>query len=111
MAHFNKDIALGSLERVASRFTVYPAVSCGRPEMSAFFKAAYADQFNAAEYQDEKKIAEKREWADVRNPNKDGFQSLAWICREKASRRIVGHFGIMPVSLKYRDGYCPAAWG
>jgi len=101
MAHFNKDTVSGSLGRVASRFTVSPAASSGRPELIAFLKAAYADQFNAAEYQDEKKVVERLEWA----------RSLAWLCRENASGKIVGHFGITQVWLKYKDGYCPAAWG
>lgn len=99
------------LERAAKRYTVYASQSANRPELIEFLKTAYADQFNAAEYQNEKDIIERWEWANVKNPNIDGFQSSAWICRENISKRIVGHFGIIPISLKYRDNYYPAAWG
>ena len=96
---------------VARYYTVYPAGSAGRSELLSFLKAAYADQFNAPEYQDEKDITERWEWANIKNPNKGSFKSLSWICRENTSNKIVGHFGVMPISLKYRDVYCPAVWG
>jgi len=96
---------------MANRYTVYPAQSADFSELAAFFRAAYADQFNASEYRDEKKIARKWEWANTRNPYKENFRSTAWICRENVSGKIAGHLGITPVSLKYKDGYYPGAWG
>mgnify|MGYP001583571419 FL=1 len=94
------------LARVTKCYKVEPAHSAKSEELAYFFKAAYADQFNAAEYQNEKRVMERWEWSDIRNPQKYGIQSLSWICRENKSDRIVGYFGIMPVSLKYRNFSC-----
>ncbi|MBU0605757.1 MAG: GNAT family N-acetyltransferase [Candidatus Omnitrophica bacterium] len=101
----------GSLGRVAEYYTIYSGSSAEGVELIEFFRAAYAGEFNAAGYRDDKKIIDKWEWANLNNPNRNGFRSMAWICRENNSRRIVGHFGIMPVSLKYKGSYYPAVWG
>lgn len=99
------------LTRVEKYYTIYPAESVDRPEVITFLKAAYADQFNAADYKDEKDIIKRWEWANIKNPNKSSFQSSAWVCRENSSKRIVGLLGIIPVSLKCGDSYYPVAWG
>jgi len=105
------DTVSGSLRRISRGYTVYPAQSAARSELVEFFKVAYSGEFNSAGYRDGNKIAEKWEWGNTRNPNRSGFRSTSWICRENNSGRIVGHFGIMPVSLRYKGAYYSAVWG
>lgn len=105
------DILSKVLAGVVRYYTIYPAHPTDRTELVDFLKAAYADQFNAAEYQNTKSIIERWEWATTRNPHKEGAQSSGWICRENKSNKIVGHFGIIPISLKYKNNLYTAVWG
>ncbi|MFC1576164.1 GNAT family N-acetyltransferase [Candidatus Omnitrophota bacterium] len=76
-----------------------------------FFKIAYSDQFNASYYQNDEKIIKRLEWCGIKNPNSPDKQPTSWICKERKSGKIVGHFGIMPVTLKHESTSSPAAWG
>lgn len=99
------------IKRIACHYKIYPVQSSDLSEVVAFFKAAYADQFNASEYKNEDDIIKRWKWANIENPNRDGLGPLAWICRENSSKKIIGHFGVIPIALKCKDRYYPAVWG
>jgi len=99
------------LSRMDRHYMVDVPLPAEKKALVDFFKIAYSDQFNASYYQDDEEIAKRLEWCDVKNPNVPNRQPTSWICKERKTGKIVGHFGIMPVALKHKDAYSPAAWG
>ena len=99
------------ITRVEKRYKVETADSVEKKELVNFFKEAYSDQFNAADYQNGEEILKRWEWANLNNPNIYAKQFPAWVCKDNKTNRIVGHFGIIPVLLKFKNSCHPAAWG
>ncbi|NQT00248.1 MAG: GNAT family N-acetyltransferase [Candidatus Omnitrophica bacterium] len=99
------------LRRTQRRYAVEKAASVEIDQLLDFFARAYRDQFNAGAYRDKDTIAERWKWANLNNPNIADGCDTAWICRDKDSGRIVGHFGTTPVSLKVGSECLPAVWG
>ena len=99
------------LLRVAKRYIVEEAGAASREEVIAFLKRAYSDQFNAKEYEDEQNIKKRWEWANKLNPNMPEGMFPAWISRDRESRKIVGHFAVIPVHIKLKQSLYPAVWG
>lgn len=97
--------------RLARHYKVERTSSIPKDELVSFFKAAYADQFSAPDHKDENDIMGLWEWANLKNPNIVPGQFPAWICRKNSDNKIVGHFAIIPVSVKFRSSSYPAAWG
>lgn len=75
-----------------------------------FFKLAYSDQFNAADYSNEEQVIKRWEWANLMNPNIHENLFPAWVCKDSTSNKIVGHCGLIPVLLKFKDTCYPVAW-
>lgn len=66
------------LSRVAKRYKVEAASSVSKEDLTDFLKAAYADQFNAANYQNEEDIIALWNWSNLENPNIKDNQFPAW---------------------------------
>lgn len=108
----NNEIKLDKvLTRVGNRYKVERASLVKKEDLIHFFKTAYADQFNAMDYQNEENIIKFWKWANLENPCILKEQFPAWICRDNKNNRVIGHFGVMPVLMKFKDSYYPAVWG
>ena len=99
------------LSRVARHYTIESADLTKMEELVSFFRSAYSDQFNAADYKNTEEITKRWEWANRKNPNIDGGQFPAWLCKDNKNNDILGHFAVIPTSLKFRDQHYPAVWG
>jgi len=99
------------LARLEKGYRVETARGVNAQELFDFFKTAYSDQFNAADYLDEDKVLRRWKWANLENPHIDKDIFPAWICRDKKNGRIVGHFAVTPISLKFQNTSYPAVWG
>jgi GNAT superfamily N-acetyltransferase len=95
----------------AKRYRIETSDSVKKEDLATFFKEAYANQFNAPDYEDEENAIRRWEWANLSNPNIYDKQFPSWVCKDRKSDTIVGHFGIIPVVLKYKENYYPAVWG
>jgi len=105
-----KDIAL-VLEESKGRFTIETANLAKKEDVFNFFQQAYADQFNAADFQNSKDFSVRWEWANVKNPNIEDNEFPAWFCKDKESEEIVGHLGVIPVSINIKNSLYRAVWG
>jgi len=99
------------LSEVAERYTVEPADSVKEEVMIDFLKSAYAGRPAADNYRDKAQAIRRQQWLKLKNPNLNNEQSISWVARDRKSGALVGHFGIMPISLKYKESSYPAAWG
>ena len=79
--------------------------------VSDFFKQAYQDQFNASYYRDYNAIAQRRVWYSKKSPEISSNKTLSWICKEKKTGKIIGHFGIIPAKLKHKHNQNTVVWG
>src|SRR4030042_1463904 len=98
------------LSKAAANYRVETAGSVDTEDLIDFFKRAYSDQFNAGSYHDRARILKRWEWANLNNPNIYDREFPSWVCKDNREGKIVGHFGIMPVSLKVKNLLYPAAW-
>lgn len=106
----NKKVEVSKvISRVSKRYKFERLVFEKKVSLVSFFKEAYIDQFNAPEFGNEDVIAKKWNWINVLNPNLPDSQLPSWICTSNG--KIVGHFGIIPVSLKFGKKYYMSCWG
>ena len=99
------------LSRLARQHSVETADSVESGELISFFKKAYSDQFNAADYRDNETIMDRWVWANFKNPKITPGQFPAWICKDGKTGGIIGHFAVIPTSIKFKDSCYPAVWG
>jgi len=99
------------LSEAAEHYRVETADSVKKEDLLVFFKLAYSEQFNAEDYHNQEGVARRWEWRNLKNPDISSRQFPSWVCRDSKTNAIVGHFGTMPVSLKYKGASYPAAWG
>ena len=99
------------LEETKKYYTIKRANTIRKEDMVSFLKQAYADQFNAADYKNDSDISARWDWANVKNPNIERVGFPAWVCKSKENEEIAGHLGVIPVSIKIKDGSYKAVWG
>jgi GNAT superfamily N-acetyltransferase len=98
------------LLEASKNYRVETAAGIKKKDLIDFFKLAYSDQFNAADYENEEGIMKRWEWANIMNPNIHGNLFPAWVCKDNRNNKIVGHCGLIPIFLKIKDICYPAAW-
>ncbi len=91
-------------------YRIERTASIPKDELAGFFKAAYSDRFNAPGCKEDDRIMDLWEWANLKNPNILPGQFPAWVCRKNSDNKIVGHFAVIPVSIKFKDSSYPAVW-
>lgn len=99
------------LARVAKKYKVEEATSVTDNELTAFFKNAYSGYFDSEIYKNEEEVIRRWKWANLKNPEISINQFPAWMCREAKSGKIIGHFAVMPISLKFKGSLYSAVWG
>jgi GNAT superfamily N-acetyltransferase len=105
-----KDIA-EVLEEARRLYKIEKADTAGKEDLVGFFKTAYADQFNAADYRNSDDILARWEWSNVKNPSVEAGEFPAWFCKDRKSEEIVGHLGVIPALIKIKGNYHRAVWG
>lgn len=98
------------LLEAGKNYRVETAAGIKKEDLIDFFKLAYSDQFNAADYENEEEFTKRWEWANLMNPNIYENFFPAWVCKDNKNNKIVGHCGLIPVLLKFKDICYPAAW-
>src|SRR3990167_5411606 len=92
------------LAEAHQRFKIDRAKDFKKEDIVNFFKYAYSDQFNAQDFEDEESVMRRWKWQNVENPSIKNIGFPAWFCKDKATDEIVGHLGVMPVSIKINKG-------
>ena len=99
------------LSEARKRYKIETADFIDRKDLLDFFRLAYSGHFKATDYHDEENVTKRWEWANIKNPSICDGQFPSWFCIDNKDNKIVGHLGIIPVSLKYKNNYHSAAWG
>lgn len=99
------------LAKAYQRFKIERANDFKKEEAFNFFKYAYSDQFNAKDFEDEETVMRRWKWENLENPNIKDIGFPAWFCKDKATNEIVGHLGVMPISIKINNEAYLAVWG
>ena len=99
------------LRQAEKLYRIETADNVKREDVALFLKTSYADQFNASDYKNDKDILARWEWSNIKNPNIEEGEFPAWFCKERNGEEIVGHLGVIPVSIKIGNDYRRAVWG
>jgi len=106
--NINRDI-LQFVSRFKKDFKIQDISEIEPGILAEFNKKAYKNEFNAARYQDQKKILHFWDWKYRTNPASRNIKNFGWVANYKD--KLIGQFHIMPADVKIGDNYYCCAWG